>query len=328
MPQIRKETSPEQREAYLGDYAATRKAVIRRGSQIAHLLETGPVGLLDNEVQQYSRLSVDSEGYAWFRQGYGPHIHKQLDNPDGRRLLEDKAAAITAYNTVFKATIHDTLSLAKQTYQASRAADVYPLFINGKKYAVRVTNNDILGSPISEVNKHIEAGLRVKGIPHMEQIEAISYQDHITVAPFIEGRHFMVMTETKDLAVIDALQVTDLYGAMKQAEAVGVGFDSLGSNILYDSEAGFTCIDLDLKGEGNTCGSPERTLYRVLNAMRGHRRSKPYLTEISRLADIVGAEMEKYDVSDANEAEKIRELVKELREDVVFAPDIQEAPWR
>jgi hypothetical protein len=319
MPRTRYEKSPELIEAYLGDYSATQRDVVRRGAQIVHLLEGGSKTIADREVQQYVRPGIGTEEALRFSQGYGPHIRRQLDTLDGRQFLESKAEAITRYNTTFRDRIHDMLSLSDGPHRESRAADVYPLFIDTEKYAVRVVNGGHIGTPITEVNKHIDAGLRVKGIPHMEHIAAVSYKDAVTVSPYVRGVSLRDMASTEELRAIRPEQVRELYTAAKLAESRGVRFDGAASNLRYHPDDGFTFIDLEI--DAGTGQRTELALLSIIDYLRIYGPPEndelAYLLELRYLMEHIIACMDAAGVASAVKGQYMQHLSR-LRRSILL----------
>lgn len=229
-------------EARLGEY-------LLQGENVSKTFRAHTTGQL---VGLLSRASTDALNgsmvinHSAFAQGdindfwnnYQQHVAGLTPERHGTQL--QKAALFQVYETIFKPAIElqvDEGSGIDGNYGGG-FSNVQKLEIDGKFYAIRKPKGDNL----QEIDKHLEAAVRVAGIPHMEQIIAASYIDGRTVAPFIEGAPIGQC----NLDQVTTIQVAELYDSMKQAETKGVGFDFAGKNLLYDPQEGFTVIDLGL----------------------------------------------------------------------------------
>lgn len=200
--------------------------------------------------------------------------------PEDHEFHEAVAGLFERYDTEFKAAIKEHRR-SMQLIGHGGSSWVYRMDYKGASYAVRFpleaeAEEGEKGS-VAEIDKHVEATLLVSDIDNMERVVAASYLDKITVSPLVEGRGLFHLGSLT-LDQISEEQLAALYGSMKQAEERGVGFDFKGDNLLYDSDKGFTIIDLGTIDDMDQVGANEALAVLVR-----------YMTE-DTLKDDLGAE--------------------------------------
>lgn len=238
------ELSLSQQEAHLGDY-------FLRGIDVPADLNRRVAGRLVGLLVQLdsdpeaARLAAEQsplkpQDITDFWGNYQRHVANL--SPDAHEIQLQKAVLFEHYNQVFKQSIEARDPEVFEAFVGEGAFScMHKLELDGRLYAVREAGEEDTG----EIDKHLEAAVRVADIPHMEHIVAASYIDSITVAPFIDGQ----LIGKCDAATVATAHVADLYAAMKQAEARGVGFDFAGNNLFYHPDGGFTAIDLGMKDD-------------------------------------------------------------------------------
>ena len=112
----------------------------------------------------------------------------------------------------------------------------------GKKFAVRTLKQT--GDAAVCVEAHLAGAVRARGIPHLEQIVAASYEDGKTVAELMPGER------TEDIIAAEVTQIKshqleELVETLIALEQNNIAVDLHGKNILYDREAGFGIVDLE-----------------------------------------------------------------------------------
>jgi len=117
---------------------------------------------------------------------------------------------------------------------------VFEISSEGKDYAVRVPNGKGVNPGV--IDSHLAGAVLGKGVPHLEQIVAASYEDGVTVAEKMPGK------EMGDLTVDDIKQITDgqlveLVDTLATVHERGIEIDPKPSNIFYDPKAGFGIVD-------------------------------------------------------------------------------------
>ena len=112
------------------------------------------------------------------------------------------------------------------------------------EYVVRKTHGGKARPFIIE--GYVRGCMRAEGIPHLEQIVAVSYDKGIIVTERIPGKRVDELTPEEKEGVSDAQlkQLVDTLVATQNAE-VSVDLGN-GGNLLYDAEEGFGLIDLDI----------------------------------------------------------------------------------
>ncbi|MGB4762634.1 MAG: hypothetical protein WBP12_04765 [Candidatus Saccharimonas sp.] len=190
-----------------------------------------------------------------------PHKHypKYLDylGSADHELLDAQAQAITRYHEVFEPAIQAHYAELDHHEPMSKggASDAFHLSVDGVDYVVRRERSGAL----SEIHKHFLASLRVQDIEGLEHIEAISWQDAITVAPRLPGKTIDKLDE-QEIEAITPEQLSAFYETLQQGNARGVNFDGTPGNILYDPERGFSAIDFSLMPTGSGGGADETLL--------------------------------------------------------------------
>ena len=186
--------------------------------------------------------------------------HKQYHNyldylaTADHELLAAQARAIARYHEVFEPAIHiHYAELDNHTPMSTGgASDAFHLSVNGIDYVIRRERSGAL----SEINKHFLASLRVQDIEGLEHIEAISWQDAITVAPRLPGKTIDKLDE-EELEAITSQQLLAFYEILQRANERGINFDGTPGNILYDPVHGFGAIDFSLMPTGSGGGADE-----------------------------------------------------------------------
>jgi hypothetical protein len=117
---------------------------------------------------------------------------------------------------------------------------VFKITKEGKDYAIRVPNSKDINPGV--IDSHLAGAILGKGVPHLEQIVAASYEDGVTVAEKMPGK------EIGDLSITDIVQITDrqlseLVDTLVSVHERGIEIDPKPSNIFYDPELGFGIVD-------------------------------------------------------------------------------------
>jgi PIN domain nuclease of toxin-antitoxin system len=122
-------------------------------------------------------------------------------------------------------------------------ASVFFIERNGKKYAVRVP--DWAGVEVSPgaVDQHLAAAFLSKGVPHLEQIVAASYESGVTIAEVMPGKEMGKLT-LEDIQAITDSQLAKFVDTLVIANEKDIQIDPKPSNFFYDREAGFGIVDL------------------------------------------------------------------------------------
>lgn len=117
---------------------------------------------------------------------------------------------------------------------------VFSIERDGKQYAVRVPNGKAANPGV--VDSHIAGAYLGKGVPHLEQIVAASYEDGVTVAEIMPGKE-MGDLSVEDIRAITDEQLGELVDTLVAVSERGIEIDPKPSNFFYDREAGFGIVD-------------------------------------------------------------------------------------
>lgn len=101
-------------------------------------------------------------------------------------------------------------------------------------------------NPNPEVIRDIlTTGIRSKGIPHLEQIRAVSYEKGVVISELIPGKTVSTLTAEEREKITDE-QLKTLVETFRLAREAGVVPELENpDNMLYDPVEGFGIIDLD-----------------------------------------------------------------------------------
>ncbi|MDQ5971940.1 MAG: hypothetical protein QG553_99 [Patescibacteria group bacterium] len=119
-------------------------------------------------------------------------------------------------------------------------SDVFKISQGGKLFAVRIPFGEAT-HPVS-IDMHVASAIRGKGIPHMEQIIAASYEDGVTVAEMMPGKVIGDLSP-EDVSQVTDQQLEDLVDTVIVANQRDIIIDSKPSNFLYDQHQGFGIVD-------------------------------------------------------------------------------------
>lgn len=120
----------------------------------------------------------------------------------------------------------------------------FTIEVVGKRYVVREA---IKGkNSLSSIDARMAAGVLTKGVPHLEQVVAASFDDREVIVEHAPGKTLNNLS-LEELRNVSHEQVDDLVEATIAMHEHGATFDSKPGNILYDTEAGYTLIDLESK---------------------------------------------------------------------------------
>ncbi|HRC28390.1 MAG TPA: hypothetical protein PKV96_03300 [Candidatus Saccharimonas sp.] len=250
--------SPAHLEAQLGDYVSKAKpgfgANVKFGAAISSLLPLAP-----DEFGKYTDfvapcVVMPKTELDEFARGYIPYLRRMAH---GDRMKVRNKADLVANYEVFAEHVTTFLETRRGTRLGSGAFSfTYRLSCPEGVYALRIPSCLM---PEREIDKHLDAAVRVRDIGNIEHIVAASYATGVTVAEFVPGA---VLDECSNYILGDIPQSAydECYQSLLTAQSRGVGFDCVGSNLMYDeAESKFTMIDVGLPDKIN--GNADRSLY-------------------------------------------------------------------
>ena len=144
-------------------------------------------------------------------------------------------------NSLMGTSVHDE---HKAFLANGSKSSVFLIEKGGKKYVVRAVNRRWAGDQTSPdgVDHHLAAAFLSKGVPHLEQIVAASYEDGVTVAELMPGAELGKLT-MEDIQSITDEQLAEFVGTLSEANRRGIHIDRSPSNFFYDQDEGFGVID-------------------------------------------------------------------------------------
>lgn len=133
----------------------------------------------------------------------------------------------------------------------------------GKQYAVRICTGAMAGGAMGVDGRAIVTA-RAKGVPHLEQVVAMSYDNSAIVTELMPGRELGKDTPIESMQQVTDEQLFDFVDTVIAANKRGIDIDPKPTNIFYDSEEGFGIIDLNPASSktelGNTVGDMATSL--------------------------------------------------------------------
>jgi hypothetical protein len=155
----------------------------------------------------------------------------------------------------------------------SGKADGFVVSKNGRDYIVRIPHSDDPDPALVDI--HTKQLIRGLGVPHLEQISAISYEQGVTISERMPGQDLERITPEQLSHVTDD-QLTDLIDTVIRADRNGIFIDpSKANNFFYDSQIGFGIIDYGSKGnplvEPRTAADMVASLGDVVAGIGGNR---------------------------------------------------------
>jgi hypothetical protein len=117
---------------------------------------------------------------------------------------------------------------------------VFSVERRGKDYAARLPNNKSASSHV--IDRHVIGAFLGKGIPHLEQVVAASYEDGVTIAEVMPGVHIGNLS-VGDIKQITGSQLSELVDTVVTAYESGIEIDHKPSNFFYDPKEGFGIVD-------------------------------------------------------------------------------------
>lgn len=189
---------------------------------------------------------------------YAPYRDKDMP------VWEKKIALVKAFGR-FSAALSDSRFQSGNYIDRGASACVFSFQFDGIDYRVRT----IINGRESQINKHLDAAVRVTDLSHVEHIVAASYEQGMTVAPTAPGTKTSEL-QLSDLQAVSTEQLGELYDTMHQANSRGVGFDFGVENFFYDPSYGFTAIDLGELGRdyGETYSDANQALAQIAIGLR------------------------------------------------------------
>ena len=183
-----------------------------------------------------------------------PTYSNFLRTVDGRRYepIRQRETLLVRYNDQFKPLVrqltHEYSTLAKVTDHpnfigAGVYSAAFQLVCDEQEYVVRIPHYT-RPSPRT-VERYLSGLLRTQGVPHLEQVVALSYEDGVTVAERMPGKPMNNSLTKDDISAITDQQLSDLVDTLARAIDCGVAIDPKPTNVLYDRQAGFGVIDYE-----------------------------------------------------------------------------------
>ncbi len=116
----------------------------------------------------------------------------------------------------------------------------FKIEVNGKQYAAKFS------SSITQANFEIKPLIRAKGIDHVAQLEAYSFEDGVVIMDLLPGTDVTKYTTESAPEYSDA-HIIQLIETARELYANGLVVDPKPSNFLYDEESGFSILDFHLR---------------------------------------------------------------------------------
>lgn len=228
------------------------------------------------------------------RPRYAEYVRKSragnYEDIDKRMALQNR------YDSEFKPlveSLRQTLNASGDNQQheafigGGGAAQVFSFERNSKEYVVRNMIHE--SADKVTIDQYTAGALQVQGLPHFEQIVAISYEDYVTVAERMPG----VSGGTMSLESIDGVssqQLRVFVDTLRVAHENDIYLDPYSpNNLMYDTTEGFGLIDL-----GST---------RVKGTIVGNQTHGGKIAQGAMMLSEFGNDMRKYTSDDQDKPE-------------------------
>lgn len=169
-----------------------------------------------------------------------------------REEIEFREQNIIKYNTTFKPVIHELKTKMSQFdynqipgyLNSGSNGSAFKIEVNGKFYAAKFSKS------ITQENFEIKPLLRAKGIEHVAQLIAYSFEDGVVIMDLLPGTDVTKFLpdqapEYSDKHIVQLIETAiDLYNR-------GLIIDPKPSNFLYDQKEGFSVLDFHLRGNNS-----------------------------------------------------------------------------
>ena len=266
----------------LSEYPPERMSYVKMSRAVGALL-TYDGGEGDREMLRTLNPVADDDDFDLLPMRYSAFLREQdTGMRDEIRQIAEYIARYESLAPLLDCSPHDHID-------SGNSSHAYRLKIGTDDYVVRKVH---AVHRLAEVDAHLRAAVRVRGIPHLEHIVAASYARGETVAPYVPGVDIWKLDDD----AIDAMtqqQFDEFYTCLEAANARGVGFDGIGDNILYDKEIGFSAIDLACIGRFH--GDADKALYENFTdeadqaVYRGKSMTKAHLRTIPKMCRLLAA---------------------------------------
>ena len=133
-------------------------------------------------------------------------------------------------------------------------AEAFRVSHEGKQYVVRILTGD-RNAGAMEVDDRAIVMAQAKGVPHLEQVVAMSYDNSAIVTELMPGRELGKDTPIESMQQVTDEQLSDFVDTVIIANERGIDIDPKPTNIFYDSKEGFGIIDLSPRNSRTELGS-------------------------------------------------------------------------
>jgi hypothetical protein len=180
-----------------------------------------------------------ADGYLAYLRSIGGSKHE---------AIQDRANILKAYTQFstqiekLKADINDSTTRKEHPafLGSGSISSVYLLESKGINYAARIPKDGSINP--RTIDDHIGGAILGRGVPHLEQIIAASYEEGVTIAEIMPGKEIGELT-IDDIHQITNAQLAELVDTLIAVNERGITIDPNPSNILYDLNAGFGIVD-------------------------------------------------------------------------------------
>lgn len=183
---------------------------------------------------------ISATEYSEFLKSVGGSKYEAIKlRADALRAYKDFAPTISE----LKESLKDNGDRKKHSSFLGSGSNASVFFIEnaGKKYAVRIPGRGEI-TP-SAIDKHLAAAVLAKGIPHLEQVVAASYEDGVTVAELMPGKEVGKLS-AEEIESVTSSQLSELVDTLIAAHQRGIEIDPKPSNFFYDHGDGFGIVDI------------------------------------------------------------------------------------
>ncbi len=125
--------------------------------------------------------------------------------------------------------------------------------VDGKAYAAKFS------SSIVQSNFEIKPLIRAKGIPHVAQLVAYSFEDGVVIMELLPGKDITKLGDERPEEFPEE-HLVQLIETIHTLDASGLVIDPKSSNFMYEPRIGFSLLDFHLKKPGSRFGLPQEIM--------------------------------------------------------------------
>jgi hypothetical protein len=224
--------SPELLQAQMASFATEQ---VEGRQERAYIFDN--IGTL--AVQTTGDISDETaNGYVNFLRSVGGSRHETIQ---GRAELLEAFKVFEPVISKLRSELEDPDTRKEHPNYLGSGSNsmVFSIESGDQEYAVRVP---VRGGGAAAIDSHLAGAVLGRGIPHLEQIVAASYEEGVTVAEIMPGKDVGDLSLDEILGISDE-QLSEFADTLIIANEGNIEIDPKPSNFLYDPKEGYGVVD-------------------------------------------------------------------------------------